>query len=172
MHVYKISCQLRQQALHVGPWAVPGNQAMNCKRRAKVMKAWLEAPSIVALHAGKATKSAEDSVCDSPCHPVSATGDEECRIRLDGMVLPSLACIADEQVDKIRTERHEPCLVELAFTNLDHSSGETYIVQGKGECLADTQPGSIQQEEKSAVRVCPNSAARALARGCGLEQTA
>src|SRR5260370_37487712 len=113
MHVSKISCQLRQQALHVGPLAVPGNQAMNCKRMAKVMKAWLEAPSIVALHAGKATKSAEDSDCDSPWHPGSGAGDEWGRIRVDGVFLRSLACITDERVDKIRSEMQRSCLVVL-----------------------------------------------------------
>ena len=62
----------------------------------------------------------------------SGTGDEEWVIRLGRIVLLALAGIAGEHVDKIRTDRHEPGLVELGFTNLDQGSGETYIVRSKG----------------------------------------
>ena len=86
------------------------------------------------------------------------------------MVFLALTCIAGERVDKIPADGHESCLVEFALTNLDHSAGETYIVQGEGERLADGQPRSVQQEDKGAVCICPDFAARVFAQGCGVEQ--
>ncbi len=91
------------------------------------MKPWLEASSIVALHPSMATQSAEDYICSPWFDRTSGTGDEEWAIRLGRMVFVTLADIASEHVDKVRAERHEPGLVKLGFTNLDHCSGETDI---------------------------------------------
>ena len=101
------------------------------------MKTWLEASSIVTLHPSTATQSAEDYIRSPWLDRTSVTGDEERSIQLGRMVFVALADIASEHVDKIRTERHESGFVELGFTNLDHCSGETYVFQGEGECLAD-----------------------------------
>ena len=122
MHVPKVSRQLRQQTLYVRPFAVPGNQAMNGEGVTKVVKAGLEASPIVALHTGLATQSAEESVCGPSCYPIPRTGDEEWSIRLGRMVLPALARIRCQHMDEVRADRYEPCLVELAFTNLENFS--------------------------------------------------
>jgi len=110
---------------------------MNGEGVANIMKTWLEASSIVALHPSMAAQSTEDYIGCPWFDRTSVTGDEERVIQLGRMVFVALADIASEHVDKIRTERHEPGLVELGVTNLDHCSGETYVFQGEGECLAD-----------------------------------
>src|SRR5205809_545076 len=131
------------------------------------MKSRLKTSSIVALHASSEAQSVEGSLCSSSFYRTSNTRNEEGGIRLGRMLLLALGRIPGQYLDEIRAERYEPCLVELAFTNLDNSSREIYIAQGEGERLADAQTGTVQQEDESAERVCPNLPARvATQSGC------
>jgi hypothetical protein len=60
MDMAEISCQLGQQALHVCPLAVPGNQAMNREGMPQVVKSRLIAASILAYDACADSQTAED----------------------------------------------------------------------------------------------------------------
>src|ERR1700681_435936 len=137
----------------------------------QVMKSRLKTSSIVALHASSETQSIEGSLCGSPFYRTSRTRNEERSIRSSRILLLALGGILGQYVDEIRAERHEPCLVELAFTNLDNSSQEIYLAQGQGERLADAQTGTVQQEDKRAERVGLNLPARVATQSGCFEQT-
>src|SRR5882762_3475937 len=133
----------------------------------QVLKARLKPSSIVALHSSSETQSVEGSLCGSSFYRTSRTRNEERSTRSSRILLLALGRIPGQYVDEFRAERYEPCLVELAFTNLDNSSQEIYVAQGEGERLADAQTGTVQQEDESAERVCPNLPARvATQSGC------
>src|SRR5271157_4298594 len=133
----------------------------------QIMKSRLNTSSIVALHASSETQSVEGSLCGSSFYWTSRTRNEERSIRSSRIFLLAFGRIPGQYVDEIRAERYEPCLVELAFTNLDNSSQEIYIAQGQGKRLADAQTGTVQQEDESAERVCLNLPTRmATQSGC------
>ena len=50
---------------------------MKGERMPQVMKAWLEASPILALHSGMTTQPTEDGICGPSCYFTSGTGDEE-----------------------------------------------------------------------------------------------
>src|SRR5260370_21594533 len=137
---------------------------------AQVMKSRLKTSSIVALHATSKTQSVEGSLCSSSFYRTSRTRNEERSIRLGRILLLAFGRIPGQYVDEIRAEGYEPCLVELAFTNLANASREIYVAQGEGERLADAQTGTVQQEDESAERVRLNLPARVTTQSGCFEQ--
>jgi len=60
MNMAEVRCQLRQQALHVCPLTIPGDQAVDCEGMPRIMKSRLVTTSVTAQHASADTQPAED----------------------------------------------------------------------------------------------------------------
>src|SRR5215813_13003186 len=96
MDMAEVGCQLRQQVLHVCSLTIPGDQAMDCEGMPQIMKSRLVTTSIMALHAGAGTQSAEDIFRCVARHRSSGVSQEKRRARRSGVILGSLRHIISQ----------------------------------------------------------------------------
>jgi hypothetical protein len=76
MDMAEISCQLRQQALHVCALAIPANQAMNCEGMSQVVKTRLIAAFVPPYDTCADPQSAEDILSRVTCNRSCAASQE------------------------------------------------------------------------------------------------
>ena len=108
MDVAKVGGQLWQKPLYVSSIAIPRDQTMNGSGVTQIMKPWLIASAIVALHAGVETYPAERPFGALPGHRFSQAGNKEGCGQF-GRVLPKpvvlkIMAVAEVRFSKVATK--------------------------------------------------------------------
>ena len=135
---------------------------------AQVVKPGLKTGPVITLHAGTGAQPSEHILRGSSRQGSPRSRDEERRFWIEVCQSPSR--VGSQGDREIRTNGHEPCLVELAFANREDSGGEIHIGQGEGQCLTDPQTSAIQQQNEHPAGMGLQFAARVLADSGGVEQ--
>ena len=134
----------------------------------KVVEAGLVASTVLSMNLCDLTQAVEDLFGQLNTQPSARVGHKEGRIFVLRMAqTTSRGSVAFKDESEVTADRHEPVLVELAESNVEHPVHQIHIRHDEPECLSDPQARAIQSEQQRLHRVRLKASRPQMAHGLG-----
>src|SRR6266545_7122608 len=124
---------------------------MDSEAMSQVMEARLLACAISATHTSMDAQASERFFSASDQQPFTSTSDKEQRtivLRLASCFSPGR--VSDHRLMQFRAERDQSCFMKLRLTNRHDRLLKVHISKRQGKRFADTQAGTIKQQQQCA----------------------
>jgi hypothetical protein len=139
VNVSEIGCKLRQQALDIGPVAIPRNESMDRGGVPQIMKAWLIASAVAPKNASTISYAAESDFSGVATQRPTVPERKQRSVGLTGITPAASGNELPECFGEVVPQRYQPGPVELALADAQHGMLQIHVCHCEGQRLANPE---------------------------------